>query len=110
MGFNTCSRTLIISSCEAVAIRLLACIRVPHICGSYVLADGHRTAAEFKVCPQDGIAIAIAEIRPFQYHNQVRSGTSKIEELATGELRKSTDEDPYYLRASIVRFHGALRA
>ncbi|KAH8812709.1 hypothetical protein F5884DRAFT_315445 [Xylogone sp. PMI_703] len=33
-----------------------------------------------------------------------------VEELATGEIRKRIDEDPYFLRASIVGLNGALKA
>ncbi|RFU33068.1 hypothetical protein B7463_g3263, partial [Scytalidium lignicola] len=33
-----------------------------------------------------------------------------VEELSTGKIRKRIDEDPYYLRASIVGLNGALRA
>ncbi|KAK9343593.1 hypothetical protein V1522DRAFT_218672 [Lipomyces starkeyi] len=33
-----------------------------------------------------------------------------VEELSTGEVRKRIDEDPYYLRASIVGLNGGLQA
>jgi hypothetical protein len=33
-----------------------------------------------------------------------------VEELATGEIRKRIDEDPYYLRASIVGLREGFKA